>query len=369
MSFSGRIKYGRGRTLLIMTAVAVTALAFFGTASAQKLRTGKPTAAVYVNGNPEGKDVIRNAVYKCLDKSGKYQMVNINAINTVLIKEQIRQSDKLTTVQVADAGKKAGAEFVCMVDIQNLNRVTYVSVSMVDVEGLGTGETGMQKWERNMELLDFIQELVEEMLSMDIEGGGARASSTPSGGGNVVKGTFTDKRDGKKYKTVKIGGKTWMAENLNYGTGNNAKSSCYNNAEYFCRAYGRLYTWDAARLVCPAGFHLPTRAEWKELERAAGWAVAGKKLKAKNGWEDYDGKSGNGTDNFGFSALPGGARGTIEDIHGFSDEGEGGIWWTATEYNSDKGLAFRQIMINFDDYMSQDDAPMSDGYSVRCVAD
>ncbi len=58
--------------------------------------------------------------------------------------------------------------------------------------------------------------------------------------------TFTDDRDGKIYKTVKIGAKIWMAENLNYAT--NTGSWCPN-----CNIYGRFYNWKTANNVCPDG--------------------------------------------------------------------------------------------------------------------
>jgi len=165
----------------------------------------------------------------------------------------------------------------------------------------------------------------------------------------------------KTYKTVVIGGKTWMAENLNYQTASG--SWCYNNDNSNCDKYGRLYDWNTARTVCPAGFHLPLRQEWDNLVTAAGGKkAAGKKLKARSGWNN----NGNGTDDFGFSALPSGNR--FSD-GSFYNAGIGGGWWTATGYNGDR--AYYRVMdyyhgsvleIHYNGYKSS-------GYSVRCVMD
>ena len=97
--------------------------------------------------------------------------------------------------------------------------------------------------------------------------------------------TFTDTRDGKTYKTVKLGEKIWMAENLNYEmrdsvmtncTGNDPKgcdmgfptiqspSWCNGNKKENCDKYGRLYTFEAAKVACPTGWHLPEVEEWPE---------------------------------------------------------------------------------------------------------
>ena len=98
-------------------------------------------------------------------------------------------------------------------------------------------------------------------------------------------------------KTVIIGGKVWMAENLNRATAN---SKCYGNDASNCAKWGRLYTWAGAENACPAGWHLPSDAEWTVLTDYLGdigdASTVGKRLKSTTGWL---GAHGNGTDDYG----------------------------------------------------------------------
>jgi uncharacterized protein (TIGR02145 family) len=183
-------------------------------------------------------------------------------------------------------------------------------------------------------------------------------------------GTFTDTRDGQKYKTVKIGKQTWMAQNINYQT--KGGSWCYEDSASYCKQYGRLYDWKTAKTVCPKGWKLPSREDWdslgqavrgkKELGDRSGiyWYGAGKKLKSKSGWI----KNGNGTDDYGFSALPGGNRGSDG---GFGNAGNGGGWWTATE-DSD-GNAYGRGMGYDNDDVHESNLYKSLAFSARCVQD
>jgi len=173
------------------------------------------------------------------------------------------------------------------------------------------------------------------------------------------KGTFTDSRNGKKYKTVKIGDQTWMAENLNYETDS---SVCYGSDSDNCDKYGRLYNWETAKKVCPSGWYLPNYDEWNTLMTVAGGVEnAATKLKAKSGWNN----GGNGTDDFGFSALPGGKCCSFDG--NFEDIGNSGNWWSAsaTESNADDAYYWHiYYKYNFVFWLGN---PKLDLYSVRCL--
>jgi uncharacterized protein (TIGR02145 family) len=166
-------------------------------------------------------------------------------------------------------------------------------------------------------------------------------------------GPFTDTRDHKVYETTVIGGKTWMAENLNYQT---SSGSWCND----CDKYGRLYDWNTARTVCPTGWHLPSRDEWNALVSATGESNVGKALKSTSGWKN----NGNGTDDYGFSALPGGSHCYANN---FCNVGSHGYWWTVTEAGSD--MAYYRIMSSDNNQVGEFSLNKGDGNSVRCVAD
>jgi uncharacterized protein (TIGR02145 family) len=196
---------------------------------------------------------------------------------------------------------------------------------------------------------------------------------------DATSSTFTDSRDGNVYKYVKIGNQVWMAENLRYlpsivGPDTDSKTTPYyyvygyngsdvNAAKATANyaTYGVLYNWTAACNSCPAGWHLPSDAEWKELIDNLGEAsVAGSKLKSISGWSS----DGNGTDEYGFTALPGGYR------HGsgaFTSIGDQGYWWSATD--NGPNYAWSRDLISTTSYVYRSLNNLELGSSVRCVRD
>jgi uncharacterized protein (TIGR02145 family) len=207
-------------------------------------------------------------------------------------------------------------------------------------------------------------------------------------------GTVSD-IDGNLYRTVAIGKYLWMAENLRttswsdhtgipYVEGNvswagldSAGYCWYDDDKSKSGTFGALYNWFAVNRgnLCPDGWRVPSHNEWKYLEGYVDslynignpvWNNtglrgfnAGKRLKAASGWR----LGGNGTDDFGFSALPAGER-----LNSFNNTlGSSGFWWSSTE-ESESGAWYRSMIYAFDN-LSRDRHPKRMGFSVRCIRD
>lgn len=203
--------------------------------------------------------------------------------------------------------------------------------------------------------------------------------------------TFTDTRDGQTYQQTQIGSQCWMAENLNYDQNSNGNDWCYDNNSSNCDTYGRLYDWAAVMQeasssnsnpsgvqgVCPDGWHVPSDAEWKELEMELGMSQSeakddgyrgtneGSKLAGNASlWESGDLTSDSYFGASGFSALPGGNR--INGVY-FDLVGDLGSWWSSSEASSP--TAWSRNLTYGDTYVSRYDLGKVSGFSVRCVRD
>lgn len=155
------------------------------------------------------------------------------------------------------------------------------------------------------------------------------SNSSSSVSSNVNFRTLQDARDGKSYKTVEIGGKTWMAENLNFSRSTDGSvvlnsTFCYDDVPANCEKYGRLYQEDDAAKACPDGWRIPTDEEWSALRNIvkADYGVndANAPLRAVGVWEDNDAA----TNASGFSALPSGYRAKTGQYDG---EGTKAYFW------------------------------------------
>lgn len=232
-------------------------------------------------------------------------------------------------------------------------------------------------------------------------------SSSPPWSLSAAYTTLYDARDGRVYRTVDLGGRTWMAENLNYDApGSRWAQGCRYTSENDCRLfdeeprmgtmYGRLYSWATAlglpdscnrtwcltpdscragkcarpaserrRGICPVGWHVPEAQEWDSLVAAVeamagvGEGNAGKALRAKVGWATSTEVAGD----VGFRALPAG----YHDQNGLVLPGKYGYWRTATEKDS-TGAHFRGI--GFDrPYVFGNWVDKPHLRSLRCVKD
>jgi len=206
--------------------------------------------------------------------------------------------------------------------------------------------------------------------------------------------TVTD-LDGNIYNTVLINSQCWMKENLNVGAlvdGGNYQTDngviekyCYNNDTANCNTYGALYQWSemmqyvtqqGTQGICPAGWHIPTDQEWKMLEGYVDsqypigdpiWDSkgfrgydAGENLKAQNGWND----NGDGTNIFGFSALPGGMR---RYNGSFGSMGDWAYFWSSTNTEEDANVILYRGINNNSSEVTRETQFEVLGRSVRCV--
>jgi len=128
----------------------------------------KPKAAVYIMGNPEGRDALRMLVNNFLIKSQKYQMIAVDAID-VVAKEQNRQkSGSVTDGDIALLGRDAGAEYVCVVERTELDGISYVATRMVSVQSKVAELADMTELPRGGKILDVIEWQIGSMLGMQV---------------------------------------------------------------------------------------------------------------------------------------------------------------------------------------------------------
>jgi len=214
----------------------------------------------------------------------------------------------------------------------------------------------------------------------------------------IKRASFTDARDNKIYKTVKIVDQEWMAENLAYlpfvripEYGSDSVHCCYVYDHYSdkideaktnenFKTYGVLYNFPAAINSCPDGWHLPSRNEWQTLIDVlgdGGYGYAGNKeylaksMSSEEGWAEsrISGSIGYKTsenNSSGFNILP---AGQLPYNGIFSDLSNGAYFWTSrassdyspTAYSWEFHYNSRQADRNFSTRIS--------AFSVRCVRD
>jgi OOP family OmpA-OmpF porin len=235
---------------------------------------------------------------------------------------------------------------------------------------------------RRVEFINIKEKAATPAAPLNAKAPGTPPSKSTS---SVVTGSFKDSRDGKTYKTVKIGTQTWIGENLAFKTG----SGCwaYDDKPANVLTYGYLYNWETAKKVCPAGWHTPSYQEWATLNIfLAPDSVAGGKLK-EAGAAHWKNSNTGATNETGFTALPGGQR---DPDGSYTQMGFAGSWWTTTDYLSTLGgqkpdpsmleqlktLAVDFTIFNREDdfkemnsYLFSNSGNQATGFSVRCIRD
>ncbi len=189
--------------------------------------------------------------------------------------------------------------------------------------------------------------------------------------------------DGNVYSTVQIGDQLWMGENLaatqlNDGTpisnrigdewiGLTTPAYCYylDDKDTYGDEYGALYNFFTVETgkLCPAGWHVPTRAEWNVMVTLyGGTLVAGGALKSTT--PDWRAPNEGATNESGFTGLPGGAKASSGNFH---ENGMLGFWWVNTEIDQD--YARSKALVWQYPFASEGAILKNQGYSIRCLKD
>ena len=189
---------------------------------------------------------------------------------------------------------------------------------------------------------------------------------------------------GNTYTSVKIGTQEWMAENLRatkYSDGTVIPNETlktewsylstgawvhYNNDSQYDSTYGKLYNWYAVETekLCPLGWHVPTNTEWTGLDdylAANGHSKIGA-LKSISGWGEGWGQ--NGTDDYGWNGLPGGAFFANPTTPSFHSLGDHGHWWSSSSNNT---IASAHVLSSWNVDYSDFTGSKKNGYSIRCI--
>jgi uncharacterized protein (TIGR02145 family) len=174
---------------------------------------------------------------------------------------------------------------------------------------------------------------------------------------------------GENYTVVPIGLQCWIKENINYSTSN---SYAYHNMGSYADNFGRLYSWDDAKIACPDGYHLPTDEDFKQLERFIGidnvddLGLRGEdieySLKSVDFWN-----SAISTDHYSFNALPGGY---IKDTPTSSYAmGVYGFYWTASVDEETGNIIKRKFVDEKKGVYRELESLDNKYYSVKCIKD
>jgi uncharacterized protein (TIGR02145 family) len=352
---------------------------------------GNPNASELCDGVSYDPSVYRcelgELIGKCRGKD--YYIVYEQCVNGVVENNSSNNNNSSSSRVVPSSSSSSntisGSGDYCVVEY-NAAIITLPSMCMKNIKNIGVDCSGYNNGEVSTGRLsdscpigyncaDFSTGIINEPILCDNPNSSSSSSMVSSSSLACTNPSSYD-----SFKTVKIDGQTWMAENLNYAA---CGSKCYDNDPANCAKYGRLYDWATAmnlplscnlnncsdqiqtghRGVCPSGWHIPSDTEWEQLELFVDNSLfaleAGRYLKSKDGWE-----INTGLDTYEFAALPGG----FSDGR-FLDVGVSGFWWSS---NFDSYSSFytscTQMKYNHS-HVSSPGCSKSQLLSVRCLQD
>ena len=267
--------------------------------------------------------------------------------------------------------------------------------------------TRAKKTSENKKVVEIIDSTLI-LVPVEEQTGVVTSDEINKAGGEIL--TFLEDKDGNMYTTFEIAGKTWMTQNLSTTVFNdgsyipevpdNAKWTSLKEPAYcwYCNNpeskgfYGALYNWYAVKTgkLCPAGWHVPTDAEWTglevylqnndfnydgtvdaDLDRVTKNKIA-KSLASGIHWAESTVKGSVGNTDYQayrnksrFSALPAGYRKSSDGS--FDGVTSSGFWWSSGE--SDAGNAWIRSLSENDISVSRSNSAKTGGYSVRCIKD
>ena len=230
-------------------------------ASAIGAQQKKNTAAVLDLVNSGGVDkneiaILTNRLSNCLVNAGVFTILEREKMIAVLKEQDFIMTDNCNSSECAvQVGQLLGVERMITGNIGKFGQVWTLDARIIDVRTGEVLKTQSENYKGEKEgLLDKVEDLAYLLCGQKKLTEVKKEENTS---------TFTDSRDGKTYKTVKIGNQVWMAENLNYET--SSGSWCYDGISSNGDKYGRLYDWETAKKVAPPGWHLPSKEEWEVL--------------------------------------------------------------------------------------------------------
>ena len=291
-------------------------------------------------------DKIRERAVTNLPANQDYVIMTRDGILALL--PQGKSLEKCEGKCLTEIGRKISADYVCQAKINQVFGQYAVNIELYETaNGKLLGSFTQRKATIDALLADIEKEsdrLFKAILPTkgDIEKKGDSQKNSSD---------YVEDLQGNKYRIVTIKNQTWMAENMRLRIGN---SSCYNNDKKNCETFGRLYSWEDAQKICPTGWGLPQKFDYEIL-----MDVGIDNLKSTIGWSTINNESGNGSDKYKFSALPGGYEAGI-----FSDIGKDAYFWTSTP-KSDGYVWYLQIGRNTSKFVSN--LINLHKMSVRCI--